>query len=75
MRTSFHHQPEAQHPNFPLSVSWQADYPSFGRFCRRSPRDGLRDLRRELNPPQLAKALSAHLFPRLALNAAETYPP
>ena len=27
MRTSFHHQPEAQHPNFPLSVSWQADYP------------------------------------------------
>src|SRR6516165_10789176 len=24
-RTSFHHQPEAQHPNFPLSVSWQAD--------------------------------------------------
>jgi len=51
MRTSFHHQPEAQHPNFPLSVSWQADYPSFGRFCRRSPRDGLRDLRRGLNPP------------------------
>jgi len=30
MRTSFHHQPEAQHPNFPLSVSWQADYPIFG---------------------------------------------
>ena len=27
MRTSFHHQPEAQHPNFPLSTSWQADYP------------------------------------------------
>src|SRR5262249_37581363 len=27
--TSFHHQPEAQHPNFPLSVSWQADYPIF----------------------------------------------
>ena len=27
MRTSFHHQPEAQHPNFPLSASWQADYP------------------------------------------------
>jgi hypothetical protein len=26
MRTSFH-QPEAQHPNFPLSTSWQADYP------------------------------------------------
>ena len=34
---SFHHQPEAQHPNFPLSVSWQADYPSFGtkrQLCR-----------------------------------------
>jgi hypothetical protein len=30
MRTSFHHQPEAQHPNFPLSVSWQADYPIYG---------------------------------------------
>src|SRR5215468_2275778 len=29
MRTSFHHQPEAQQPNFPLSVSWQADYPIF----------------------------------------------
>ena len=30
MQTSFHHQPEAQHPNFPLSTSWQADYPIFG---------------------------------------------
>jgi hypothetical protein len=29
-RTSFHHQPEAQHPNFQLSTSWQADYPIFG---------------------------------------------
>ena len=27
MRTSFHHQPEAQHPIFQLSTSWQADYP------------------------------------------------
>jgi hypothetical protein len=26
MRTSFHHQPEAQHPNFQLSTRWQADY-------------------------------------------------
>src|SRR5262249_27025064 len=25
----FHHQAEAQHPNFELSVSWQADYPIF----------------------------------------------
>ena len=31
MRTSFHHQPEAQHPNFQLSASWQADYPIFRR--------------------------------------------
>jgi hypothetical protein len=30
MRTSFHHQPEAQHPNFQLPTSWQADYPIFG---------------------------------------------
>jgi hypothetical protein len=30
MRTSFHHQPEAQHPNFQLSVSSPADYPIFG---------------------------------------------
>jgi hypothetical protein len=29
MRTSFHHQPEAQHPNFQLSTSWQADYPIY----------------------------------------------
>ncbi len=31
MRTSFHHQPEAQHPNFQLSVSSPADYPIFWR--------------------------------------------
>ena len=29
MRTSFHHLPEAQHPNFQLFTSWQADYPIF----------------------------------------------
>ena len=29
MRTSFHHQPEAQHPIFQLSTRWQADYPIF----------------------------------------------
>ena len=29
MRTSFHHQPEAQRPNFQLFASWQADYPIF----------------------------------------------
>jgi hypothetical protein len=33
MRTSFHHQPEAQHPNFQLSTRWQADYPIFWRQC------------------------------------------
>ena len=41
MRTSFHHQPEAQHPNFQLSTSWQADYPIFWA----NP-----DIRRRLNP-------------------------
>jgi hypothetical protein len=35
MRTSFH-QPEAQHPNFPLSTSWQADYPIFGSPRRKT---------------------------------------
>jgi RimJ/RimL family protein N-acetyltransferase len=44
MRTSFHHQPEAQHPNFQLSTSWQADYPIFravtGRPSRQLPRLG-----------------------------------
>ena len=34
MRTSFHHQPEAQHPNFQLSTSWQADYPIFREQTR-----------------------------------------
>jgi len=38
MRTSFHHQPEAQHPNFQLSTSWQADYPIFGSFSIESAR-------------------------------------
>jgi hypothetical protein len=45
MRTSFHHQPEAQHPNFPLSTSRQADNPSYRG--RRGPTDpaGCRPLR------------------------------
>jgi hypothetical protein len=35
MRTSFHHQPEAQHPNFPLSVSRQARLPHLtALICR-----------------------------------------
>src|SRR6516225_9281577 len=33
MQTSFHHQPEAQHPIFQLSTSWQADYPIFRGEC------------------------------------------
>jgi hypothetical protein len=37
MRTSFHHQPEAQHPNFQLSTSWQADYPIFQKQAFRLP--------------------------------------
>jgi transposase len=31
MRTSFHHQPEAQHPNFPLSTSRQGRLPHLTR--------------------------------------------
>jgi hypothetical protein len=35
-RTSFHHQPEAQHPNS-SSTSWQADYPIFpGQLVHRA---------------------------------------
>ena len=30
MRTSFHHQPEAQHPNFQLSTAGRPITPSFG---------------------------------------------
>ena len=29
MRTSFHHQPEAQHHNLQLLTSWPADYPIY----------------------------------------------
>ena len=36
MRTSFHHQPEAQRPNFQLFASWQADYPIFRREEQKS---------------------------------------
>jgi len=58
MRTSFHHRPEAQHPNFPLSVSWQADYPIFRgeadmarrRAAYRSVADDQSGHRRDRNP-------------------------
>jgi hypothetical protein len=33
MRTSFHHQPEAQHPNFPLSTSCRPITPSLAHFA------------------------------------------
>jgi len=42
MRTSFHHQPEAQHPNFQLSTSWQADYPIFRVAKRTYPNEGVK---------------------------------
>ena len=42
MRTSFHHQPEAQHPNFQLSTSWQADYPIFRGQSGHGLSDGVR---------------------------------
>jgi hypothetical protein len=45
MRTSFHHQPEAQHPNFQLSTSWQADYPIFrGKSGRAADITGMAEL-------------------------------
>jgi hypothetical protein len=50
MRTSFHHQPEAQHPNFQLSTSWQADYPIFwvkANMSQRFPNN------RDLYPPYI----------------------
>jgi hypothetical protein len=59
MRTSFHHQPEAQHPNFQLSTSWQADYPIFGSLfglksdISRGPRSGL--VRRSISSPARAE--------------------
>jgi len=50
MRISFHHQPEAQHPNFPLSTSRQADYPIFRGFSITS--------RRGLKKPRISWHLS-----------------
>jgi hypothetical protein len=50
MRTSSHHQPEAQHLILQLSTNWQADYPIFrgeaeahGRAARTGA--GVKDLR------------------------------
>jgi hypothetical protein len=51
MRTSFHHQPEAQHPNFQLSTSWQADYPIFRRKSGRAA-----DISKQLDRPAAQNA-------------------
>jgi hypothetical protein len=48
MRTSFHHQPEAQDPNFQLSTSWQADYPIFRRDNGHATDIGAQRIRRRL---------------------------
>src|SRR5215471_8470224 len=66
MRTSFHHQPEAQHPNFLLSTSWQADYPIFwGRAdIRCSPAlitSAMPGVRSEAHDNRLAAALLSRL--------------
>jgi hypothetical protein len=70
MRTSFHHQPEAQHPNFQLSTSWQADYPIFRWKSGRAaditgttefgpnPDNGVRTRRRRRGQWQPAKLMS-----------------
>src|SRR5262249_9398452 len=58
MRTSFHHQPEAQHPNFPLSVSWQADYPIFWGDAEVNCRSGAIEIALDDPKPTLAGSKS-----------------
>ena len=55
MRTSFHHQPEAQHPNFQLSTSWQADYPIFWGQSGRATKAALKS---ESDPKRTSAALA-----------------
>jgi hypothetical protein len=50
MRTSFHHQPEAQHPIFQLSTSWQADYPIFR--CKADMQRGVAPIASVANDPK-----------------------
>jgi hypothetical protein len=61
MRTSFHHQPEAQHPNFQLSTSWQADYPIFRGHSGHQPSE------LSARPPALAIGLPVALLGGLDL--------
>jgi hypothetical protein len=61
MRTSFHHQPEAQHPNFQLSTSWQADYPIFRGHRGHQPSE------LSARPPSLAISLPVALLGGLSL--------
>jgi CHASE1-domain containing sensor protein len=56
MRTSFHHQPEAQHPSFPLSTSRQADYPIFRAIEPTSPNDRVCQLGYEAAAPYAASS-------------------
>ena len=50
MRTSFHHQPEAQHPNFPLSTSCRPITPSLAHFA--DPSRASREVRERRPWPQ-----------------------
>jgi hypothetical protein len=81
MRTSFHHQPEAQHPNFQLSTSWQADYPIFSpiAFEFRQLRESTRCARRRHYriPGQAAVATwtARRSEPELASDAKQTAKP
>ena len=66
MRTSFHHQPEAQHPNFPLSTSRQADYPIFGLCALKADISEVRDV---LRPDKLKTLMVSRDLPRHAMLA------
>jgi hypothetical protein len=50
MRTSFHHQPEAQHPHFQLFASWQADYPIYWRHSGHARSVANLPMRRDTDP-------------------------
>jgi hypothetical protein len=67
MRTSFHHQPEAQHPIFQLSTSWQADYPHLSGVKQ----TGLPDYAMSAVDPKRTKT---GLKSRSAAGSAPTFP-